>query len=212
MIRLVTSAHCNAEACLIARLPALQGNALILADNDILYGVERLVTDRGGFKWWHAILILAAANAVSALPAGFGGDFAYYNAFRQPPVAPPDWAFAPVWLVLNVTSLVALSRIANAPNPSTSRLVFLWSEGMGWVLFSAFTTLYFLLRSPLLGAVDTVAGLIVGLVSLVCACRLDRLSAGLIGLRVLWLLLATYVSLFVALSNPDPFFSTGSLL
>lgn len=176
------------------------------------YGTEWLVNDRNGFKWWHAILILVAANAVSALPAGFGGDFAYYNAFRQPAVAPPDWAFAPVWLVLNVTSLLALSRIANAPERSTSRLIFLWSEGMGWVLFSAFTTLYFLLHSPLLGAVDTVAGLIVGLISLVCACRLDRPSAVFIALRVLWLILATDVSLFVALSNPDPFFATGSLL
>ncbi len=170
------------------------------------------MTDPGGFKWSHAILILVAANAVSALPAGFGGDSAFYNALRQPDAAPPDWAFAPVWLVLNVTSLVALSRIANAPDRSASRLVFLWSEGVGWVLFSAFTTLYFLLRSPLLGAADTVAGLSVGLISLVCACRLDHLSAGCIALRVLWLLLATYVALFVALSNPDPFFATGSLI
>lgn len=170
------------------------------------------MTGSSGFKWWHSILILAGANAVSALPAGFGGDFAFYNAFRLPDVAPPDWAFAPVWLVLNVTSLVALSRISNAPNRSTMRMVFLWSEGMGWVLFSAFTTLYFLLHSPVLGAADTVAGLIVGLVSLVCAFQLDRLSAGFISLRVIWLILATYVSLFVATSNPDPFLGTGLLL
>lgn len=170
------------------------------------------MADRGGFKWWHALTILAVANATSALPAGFGGDFALYNAFRQPYVAPPDWAFAPVWLVLNVTSLVALSRIANATEHSTKRTMFLWSEGVGWVLFSAFTTVYFLLHSPVLGAADTVAGLLTGLVSLVCAWRIDRLSTSFIALRVLWLLLATYVSLFVALSNPDPFFGTASLL
>jgi tryptophan-rich sensory protein len=146
------------------------------------------------------------------LPAGFGGDFAFYNAFRQPVVAPPDWAFAPVWLVLNVTSLVALSRIANVPDRSTDRTVFLWSEGVGWVLFSAFTTVYFLLHSPVLGAADTVAGLLTALVSLVCAWRIDWLSTSFIALRVLWLLLASYVSLFVALSNSDPFFGTGSLL
>lgn len=70
---------------------------------------------RAGFRWWHAALILVGANALSALPAGFGGDFAFYNAFRQPPIAPPDWAFAPVWLFFNVTSLFALHRIANPP-------------------------------------------------------------------------------------------------
>lgn len=166
---------------------------------------------RGGFQWWHAVLILVVANAGSALPAGFGGDFAFYNSFRQPDVAPPDWAFAPVWLFLNVTSLVALYRIANSPVRSAGRTLFLWSEGVGWVLFAAFTTVYFLLRSPVLGAVDTVAGLITGLVSLACASRLDRPSAGFILLRVLWLALATYVSMFVALSNPDSFLGTGLL-
>jgi tryptophan-rich sensory protein len=46
-----------------------------------------------------------------------------------------------------------------------------------WMLFAAFATLYFVLRSPVLGAVDTIAGLIVGLVSLACASRLDRAAA-----------------------------------
>jgi len=166
------------------------------------------MSEPAGFSWWHAALILLGANAISALPAGFGGDTAFYNAFRQPAIAPPAWAFAPVWLFLNVTSLVALARIADAPVRPAARTLFLWSEGVGWVLFSAFTTVYFLLRSPVLGAVDTVAGLLVGLVSLGCASRLDRLSAGFILLRVLWLVLATYVSLVVALSNPDPFLGT----
>jgi len=166
---------------------------------------------RAGFRWWHAALILVGANAISALPAGFGGDFAFYNSFRQPAIAPPDWAFAPVWLFLNVTSLIALSRIANAPVRSPTRTLFLWSEGVAWVLFAAFTTVYFLLHSPVLAAVDTVAGLLAGLVSLACAFQHDRLSAGFILLRVLWLVLATYVSLFVALSNPDPFLGLNAL-
>jgi benzodiazapine receptor len=169
------------------------------------------MSERDGFRWWHAALILVGANAISALPAGFGGDFAFYNSFRQPAIAPPDWAFAPVWLFLNVTSLIALARIATAPARAPTRTLFLWSEGVAWVLFAAFTTVYFLLHSPVLAAVDTVAGLLAGLVSLVCAFRLDRLSAGFILLRVLWLVLATYVSLFVALSNPDPFLGIGAL-
>jgi tryptophan-rich sensory protein len=165
----------------------------------------------GGFRWWHGVAILLTANAASAVPVGLLGDFAFYNSLKQPSVAPPGWAFAPIWLVLNVTSLVALSRVANTPLRTRSRLVFLWAEAIGWVLFAAFTTLFFWLQSPTLGAVDTVAGLSVGLVSLVSAVRIDRPAAGLILLRVLWLGLATYVSLFVALSNVDPFFSTPPL-
>lgn len=161
------------------------------------------------FRWWHALLIFVVANATNALPAGFGGDFASYNAFRQPTIAPPDWIFAPVWLVLNVTSLVALHGIANVPLESGWRAAFLWSEGVGWVLFSIFTTVYFLLHSPVLAAADTVASFAAGLVSLACASRIDRLSAGFILLRVLWLALASYVSIYVAWFNPDLFLGIG---
>lgn len=167
---------------------------------------------RGGFRWWHAVAILLVANATSALPSGFGGDYDFYNSFRQPDVAPPDWAFAPVWLFLNVTSLVALYRIANSPLRSAGRAWFLWSESIGWLLFAGFTTLYFLLHSPVLGAVDTVAGLVVGLVSLACASQLDRAAACLLLLRVLWLVLASYVSVYIALFNQDPFLGSGALL
>ena len=47
------------------------------------------MSEPAGFRWCHAALILVGANAISALPAGFGGDFAFYNAFRQPAIAPP---------------------------------------------------------------------------------------------------------------------------
>jgi len=67
---------------------------------------------RGSFRRRHAVAIFVAANLTSALPAGLGGDFNFYNSFRQPAVAPPDWVFGLVWLVLNIISLVALYRVA----------------------------------------------------------------------------------------------------
>lgn len=158
------------------------------------------------FTWWHAAGIFLAVNLISALPVGFGGDPSFYNSFARPAVAPPDWAFAPAWLVLNITSLIALHRIANGP-PSPDRSWFLVSEALGWVLFAAFTTLYFLLRSPILGAIDTSLGLVAAMVSLRLASRLDRTAAMLILLRAAWLLLATYVSTWMALNNADPFFA-----
>ncbi len=156
--------------------------------------------------WWHAGLIFLAANIVSALPAGLGGDKIFYNSFVLPAAAPPGWVFAPVWLLLNITSLVALYRIANSP-PSSQRSWFLISEAIGWVLFAVFTTVYFLLRSPILGAVDTVFGLAAAMFSFSLALSIDRAAAILIGLRAAWLLLASYVSVWVTLNNVDPFFA-----
>jgi translocator protein len=159
---------------------------------------------KNGFRWWHAMLILLVANIVSALPVGYAGDKIFYNSFARPALSPPDWSFAPVWLLLNVTSIISFYRIANSPN-SKCRSWFLICETIGWILFAAFTTVYFLLRSPVLGAINTVLGLAVALISAVLAVRIDRIAAFLIGLRVAWLLLASYVSVWIALNNVDKF-------
>lgn len=158
------------------------------------------------FKVWHCIAIFVAANLISVIPAGIGGDEAFYDGFLQPSIAPPAWLFAPMWFVLNVTSLVALYRVANLQK-SDGRTKFLISEAIGWVLFAAFTTLYFFWKSPVLGAIDTVLGLVVAIVSVFVAWRIDRTASLLVSLRLIWLILATYVSVYVASVNVDPFFS-----
>jgi tryptophan-rich sensory protein len=159
------------------------------------------------FAWWHAAMVFFAANLVSILPAGFNGDEAFYNTFTRPAVAPPDWLFAPMWLFLNITSLIALGIVFNVPRDTPGRRAFIALEGIGWVLFAAFNTLYFWMKSPVLGATDTVLGLVVGVLSLGIAWRINRRAAALIGLRIAWLLLASYVSVYVALNNADPFLS-----
>ena len=158
-----------------------------------------------GFRWWQAVGIFVVANLVSALPVGFGGDFAFYNSFRQPVVAPPDWLFPPMWMFLNITSLVALCRVANA-GAVPGRRTFLISEGVGWVLFAAFPFAFFLLRIPVLGACDTACGLVVACVSVLAAAKVDRLAAVLVAFRLAWLTLATYVGIWLAYYNPDPLF------
>lgn len=173
--------------------------------NDALKAAIQQPVPSRPFRVWHAVAVFIAANAVSVLPAGFNGDEAFYNNFARPTVAPPDWLFAPMWLFLNITSLVALGRVANAGRDVPGRRAFLWLEGIGWVLFAVFNTLYFGLKSPILGAADTAAGLVIGLASLAISWRIDRRASALIGLRVLWLLLATFVSVWVALNNADPF-------
>jgi translocator protein len=156
------------------------------------------------FTIWHGVAIFVIANVCSALPAGYGGEYAFYNAFQQPWAAPPDWLFAPMWFFLNVTSLIGLGRIFNGA-AGRRRSAFILSEAVAWVLFAVFSTFYFWLKSPVLGAIDTALGLVVGCISTAIAASLDRRSAFLIALRVLWLLLATFVSIWVAWNNADRF-------
>lgn len=158
------------------------------------------------FPWWYAVIIFVLANAISILPAGYNGDEVFYNNFQRPSIAPPDWLFAPMWLFLNITSLIALWMVANSKDMGIRHKLFMLLESIGWVLFAIFNTLYFGMKSPVLGAMDTVAGLVIGVISLAVVFTLNRRAGLLILPRVLWLLLATYVSVYVALNNADPFF------
>ena len=158
------------------------------------------------FRWWYAVIIFVTANIISALPAGLNGNEFIYNSFQQPNVAPPDWLFPPMWLFLNITSLIALYIVANSPKQLPQKRIFLVLEMFGWVLFAIFTTLYFGLNSPILGAIDTVTGLIVAIASLICCYSISRTASILISLRALWLTLASYVSVYVAFNNLDPLF------
>lgn len=157
-------------------------------------------------KWWHCVIIYAVANAISFIPAGINGDEAFYNQFTQPTIAPPDWLFAPMWFILNVTSLIALYQVANR-SAGKYRRSFIISETIGWILYSIFPLLYFGLKSPVLGALDTVLSLVVAGISLYLCTKAYKKSAWLIMLRGAWLLLATYVSLYIAMNNQDPLFN-----
>lgn len=163
-------------------------------------------------KWWHCLLIFLVANILSFIPAGYNGDEAFYNNFLQPAAAPPDWLFAPMWLFLNITSLIGLYIIANRTEKTKNRLAVLILEYVGWFLFTIFTFLYFYLKSPILGAVDTVLGLIVVFMVVVLSYPISKKSFWYFFPRLLWLLLAAYVSVWVALHNYDELLKIGPFL
>lgn len=155
------------------------------------------------YRWWHAVALGVAANVASALPAGYNGDERYYESLRTPPGAPPGWMFAPVWLANNAATLYANLRIANLPLSTPGRGKALLAEAVNWGLFSAFSGVFFGLRSPILGAADTVAGLAVTGYSVKAAAPLDKRAAWALVPRLVWLAFASYVSTATAINSPD---------
>lgn len=155
------------------------------------------------FRWWHAAVVGGLANLASALPAGYNGDEDYYTSLKTPPGSPPSWLFAPAWAVNNALTLWSNLRIANLPTGTPGRRRALAAEAGSWGLFSAFSGLYFGLRSPTLGAVDTVAGLGTTVYSVAVTARLDRRAAWALVPRLVWLGYASYVSVLTAVRSPD---------
>jgi translocator protein len=159
------------------------------------------------FKWYYCVIIYLVANVIGFIPAGYNGDEAFYNNFTQPNIAPPDWIFAPMWLFLNVTSLIGLYKIMNDNQEITFKKSIFKLEMMGWVFYAIFTILYFGMKSPILGAIDTVMGLIVVIIVCLKTYKNHKIPFFYFFPRLLWLILASYVSVWVAVKNNDVFFN-----
>lgn len=155
------------------------------------------------FRWWHAAAVGGLANLASALPAGYNGDTGFYERLKTPPGAPPSWLFAPVWAVNNVLTLASNLRVANLPPGTPGRHGALASEAVSWGLFASFSGLYFGIRSPTLGAIDTVLGLAATTYSVTATAKLDRTAGWLLVPRLAWLTYASYISVATAILSPD---------
>jgi tryptophan-rich sensory protein len=164
------------------------------------------VSTAPSFKWWYAVLIFLLVNAVNSVATlSLQGDFEFYNSLVQPSIAPPDWLFPIAWLFNNICALVALYRVANSDLPKANKVTFYWAEGCFWVLFSLFGFMYFYLGSVWLAAFNTICSYVATIVSISAIIRHGRNWLLLLP-RFLWLSLATGVSIYMALNNPDPFF------
>lgn len=161
------------------------------------------------YRWWHAAVVGVAANLTGALPAGRHGDEEYYAELDTPPGSPPGWVFAPVWALNNVLTLWSNLRVANLPSGTAGRRAVLVSEAASWTLFASFSVVYFGLRSPVLGALDTVAGLATTTHGVVATARVDRAAAWALAPRLLWLAYASYVSTATAVRSHDDLLGVG---
>lgn len=138
----------------------------------------------------------------------------YYNQFKQPVFAPPDWVFAPVWSVNNALVVWGITRVMNKPEGSPGRERFLALQAASLLEFSAFNAAYFGLNSPINGAVLTVTDLFAIIECMRIALYQMKDWKVVLSLSTLlpWLVLASFTSTAVALWNRDGFYRTEPLV
>jgi translocator protein len=181
------------------------------------------------YRWYHGAMFyggiisltwvlgklaqLGQGRGTPKLGESIWGNAAYnefYNNLRQPRFAPPDWVFAPVWTLNNVLCIWGLLRVLNLPKHTPGRNAFVALQGVVWLAFSAFNGLYFGLRSPINGAIDTLIGFGATIASVYVALfRLRDKGAALSQSTILpWLTIASATATTVALWNRDEHYGT----
>ena len=158
------------------------------------------------YRWWHAAAFGLAANFASGLRTGRREeDRRYYEGLEQAPFAPPAWVFAPVWVINNASQLWGNLRLLNRAEGTPDRSALLALQGASWLLFATFNAVYFRGRSPILGFAWTAADWLLTLASVALSLKNGRRDVAISLLsRLLWLTLATPVTAYQAVENPDP--------
>lgn len=173
---------------------------------------------RRKWQWYHGLALYAGANAATFALERLAkrsqthvpeqeADKVYYRQQKRPAFAPPSWAFGPAW-TLNAISLIwGGLRVLNMPRRTEGRRPFLALQTAFWLLYVAFTPLYFGLRSPILGALVTQLTLGVTAASEAVAVKQlhDKPTAFSQLSTLFWLVVASATAITTALWNRDPF-------
>jgi len=138
---------------------------------------------------------LAVFVLIVAVAAAFGAMFApgqWFASLQRPPLAPPDWLFAPVWTVLYLCIAVAAWIIWRAGSGRVSVALVLWTLQL--TLNALWSLLFFGLERPDLALLDISMLLATVIATTIAFYRLRR-SAGFLFLPyAAWVAFAGYLN------------------
>lgn len=171
--------------------------------------INLYANDTERFKWYHGVLFYIA---IHILAAPWIQTPEYVNSQIRAPFSPPNWAFGPVWLTVTVFMTWAGLLLVNKTESTENRQPLLILQAITWICFLTFGWFYFGLHSPILGAVVTLTMLGVTVASVILGFGMDiRFVYALIPLLI-WLVLASAVSVFQMLYNIDELFNIGPFI
>lgn len=116
----------------------------------------------------------------------------WYAALRKPPLNPPDWIFAPVWITLYIFMAVAGWRIWAIADLKKNQIRFLFVLQL--ILNGVWSFLFFGLRNPLISLADILLLLASLLVLTSYTWRPERMAGLLLIPYLIWVGFASYLN------------------
>ncbi|MCS7012362.1 MAG: TspO/MBR family protein [Chloroherpetonaceae bacterium] len=168
--------------------------------------MNKIYTFWSKLRWYHGVLFFFVMNLLSG---GWIATRSYLDAVGRPPFMPPDWAFAPIWVVLQALMVWAGFLLVQKMRTEPQYTVLFWSYTSLWGFFSMFSWLYFGLHSPILGFLTTLGMFATNALNLYFGFQArDKRYALLLLPLMIWLTLALSVAGWQFLYTPDELFCT----
>lgn len=124
----------------------------------------------------------------------------WYPTLNKSMLTPPNEVFPIAWLIIYVCMGISIGLVWNKRA--------MLDSGLGWIFILqlvfnfAWSVLFFYLQDPLSGLIDiALLDLTVLFYTTICY-RLNKVAALLVAPYLLWLVLATYLNLYVVVNNP----------
>lgn len=152
--------------------------------------------------------VLAAAVTGCELAGWLGSIFTiqsvpgWYAALAKPPFAPPDWLFAPVWIILyflmGISAYMVYSHGLGKHSVRSALKLF----ALQLALNALWSVLFFGLRSPVLGLID-IALLWLAIAATMWRFRgISRCAFWLLVPYILWVSFAALLNFYIFALNP----------
>lgn len=123
----------------------------------------------------------------------------WYNLLEKSPLTPQNWAFPVAWIILYIIIGASFALILQSSGESKNKaLLFFTMSFAGNLLWS---TLFFVLQSPLAGLIDIIIIDISLLFAMIYIKKLNSRAFILLIPYLLWLLFATYLNAFIFIYN-----------
>lgn len=146
-------------------------------------------------------LMLAVFIAVVVVIGGVIGTATapgeWYAALNKPPFNPPNWLFAPVWLVLYIMIGLAGWLVWRSEPTGVALKIWIAQQGLNWL----WSPTFFAWQQLWLGAVIIVTMFALIIVFIVLAKRVDRRASWLFMPYALWVGFASILNISIAILN-----------